>query len=138
MTIADVIDRLAVLRPHQFEDDFLIDWISRLDHIVWEEVIQTHVLPSSIEEGESFAEHIHKDESSTLDVYPDADAVPLIDEVYGMDIYTYWLMAQMDKVNGETDRFNQDMAMFQASYDMYTGWYNKHYMPRMLVRRFLF
>ena len=42
MTISDAITMVDALRPNQYSQDMKIRWLSRLDGMIWQEVIRTH------------------------------------------------------------------------------------------------
>ena len=51
-------------------------------------------------------------------------------------LYVYWLITQIDHMNMEMDKYNNDRALFQNAYDQYSDWYTRTHMPIQRVREF--
>ena len=51
-------------------------------------------------------------------------------------LYVYWLISQIDHLNMEMDKYNNDRALFQNAYDQFTDWYTRTHMPKQRVREF--
>ena len=46
MTISDAITMVDALRPNQYSQDMKIRWLSRLDGMIWQEVISSPRKPN--------------------------------------------------------------------------------------------
>ncbi len=51
------------------------------------------------------------------------------------DLYTNYLAAKIDYKNGETERYNNSVAMFEASYEAYAAYYRRNHMPKSTYLR---
>lgn len=51
-------------------------------------------------------------------------------------LYVYWLITQIDHLNMEMEKYNNDRALFQNAYDQYSDWYTRTHMPIQRVREF--
>ena len=58
----------------------------------------------------------------------DLGSTLLAEEPYD-DLYTWWLQAQVDLANGEYDRAQNTMAMFNALWTQFVCWYCQRYDP---------
>ena len=115
MTIMGAISHLDAVKPNGYRQTEKIKWLSTLDGIVKEEVIDTH------EGGESI----------TFNGYDDTTPITqelLIPHPYD-DIYIKWLEAQIDYANGEYNKYNNSMNMYNTSYTAFVRYYNRMHMP---------
>lgn len=125
MTIREAIDLVDLVKPNQYEDALKIKWLSKLDGQIFEEIFKTH-------EGcpaESFAGYNSEADDST---------VLLVTDPYAMDIYNYYLQAQIDKENGEINKFNQSGVLYNDAYQAFLNHYHRTHMPLAAGKRFLF
>ena len=49
---------------------------------------------------------------------------------YYESLYLYYLLARIDQMNGETARYNESAALFNAQYDAFSAAYNRAHRPR--------
>ena len=54
------------------------------------------------------------------------------------EVYLRWMEAQIDYHNGEYDKYNNAIIMFNAAFEAYAAYYNQHHMPVSRGKRFLF
>ena len=114
MTIIEAINKIDSLKPNAYTQTDKIRWLSLLDGRVKEEVIDTH-------EG---AENI------TFNGYNDEELETELLIPYPYDeVYTLWLEAHIDYANNEYGRYNNSIAMFNATYSEFERWYNRNHMP---------
>lgn len=64
----------------------------------------------------------------------DGDTVLLAPYPYD-DVYVKYLAAQIDIVNQEMQKYQNDMILFNAAYDTMTSWWNRNYMPKQQNRQ---
>lgn len=115
MTIRDAIGQIDSLKHNTYSNADKVRWISRLDWMVKNHIIDTHEKPEHTE----FAGY-------TADTDPDTRL--LVGEPHD-EMYIRWLEAQIDYANGEYDKYNNSIAMFQAAYDGFQAFYNRTHMP---------
>lgn len=115
MTIIEAINRIDSLKPNSYTQADKIIWLSNLDGIIQKEIIDTH-------EG---AETTFKG----YDAETALDTVLLVPDPYS-DVYIKWLEAQIDYVNGETNRYMNSMIMYNAAYSAFERFYNRTHMPK--------
>ena len=113
MKARELIERVRRLEESSYSDEQMLEWLSDLDGRVWNELMETH-------EGapeESFEGHT-TGESELLIPWP-----------YGREIYEAAMLAKIAEHNGETERYNQQAALFNARYAAYENQYNRTHLP---------
>lgn len=109
MTARECINRINLLKPHQYDTSTLMGWLSNVEGKMYEEAVSWH-----------------KDALPPLLPYTelDMDVVLMVPDQYA-DVYLYYLQAQIDYWNNETARFNNSMMMFNVAYSDFANWYNR-------------
>ncbi|MBR3963877.1 MAG: hypothetical protein IKJ80_00530 [Clostridia bacterium] len=124
MTIAKVLERIDSLVQNTYTAQDKIAWLSRLDAMIKKTVIDTH-------EGA---------EITTFEGYDDRtdkNTELIVPEPYD-DIYLYWLESQINYYNGEYDRYNTTLLMYQAALEAFGDYYRRDHMPKSVGSRFVF
>lgn len=116
MTIIEAITRIKTLKPNTFLQQDIIRWLSVLDGIIKKEIIDTH------EGGEDVIFNGYNEQS-------DLTQEMLVPAPYD-DIYLRWLEAQMDYANGEYNKYNNSMVVYNESYTNFARFYNRTHMPK--------
>ena len=124
MKIIDAITRLDALKFNTYTQSDKVDWLSRLDSMVKKQVIDTH-------EGAEAVTFTGYDDSTSL------DTELLVPAPYD-EVYLRWLEAQIDYHNGEYDKYNNAIIMFNTVFEAYKSYYNRMHKPVSHGRRFLF
>lgn len=113
MTIAQAIAAVDALTPNTFDQETKIAWLSRLDHQVQRELIETHA------------------GATVFDGYtPDTplDTALLMGAPYD-ECYIRYLQAQIHYENGEIARYKNAMALFNSVYASFADHYNRTHLP---------
>ena len=116
MKIIDAITRLDALKHNTYTQHDKLEWLSRLDSMVKAEVIDTH------EGGEDVVFDGYNDETSL-------HTVLLVPAPYD-EVYLRWMEAQIDYHNGENERYNNAIDMFDTAYEGFKNYYNRTHMPK--------
>ena len=124
MKINEAIQRLDSLKFNTYKQEDKVDWLSRLDNIVKQQIIDTHEGAGSV----SFNGY-------TADT--PLDTVLLVPAPYD-EVYLRWMEAQIDYHNGEYDKYNNAIIMFNTAFEAYQMHYNSTHKPVQRGRRFLF
>ena len=124
MKIIEAITRLDALKFNTYTQSDKVDWLSRLDSMVKKQVIDTH-------EGAEAVTFTGYDDSTSL------DTELLVPAPYD-EVYLRWLEAQIDYHNGEYDKYNNVIIMFNTAFEAYQSYYNRMHKPVSHGRRFLF
>ena len=124
MTIQDAIARTDTLKFNTYEMADKISWLSKLDWMLKRLIINTH-------EG---AEEIP---FSGYNADTDPETELLAPAPYD-EMYLRWLEAQIDLANGEIEKYNASIMLFNTEYGAYENYYNRNHMPLSAGKRFLF
>ena len=115
MKIIEAINRIDSLKHNTYTQADKVEWLSRLDAMVKKHIIDTH-------EGEEV----------TFNGYDDATELQtelLIPAPYD-EVYLRWMEAQIDYYNGEYEKYNNAIEMFNVAYGGYQNYYNRTHMPK--------
>ena len=115
MKLLEAIDRIDSLKHNTYTNNENVEWLSRLDGLIKNEIIDTH------EGGDDIVFEGYTDNNLEQEM--------LVPSPYD-DVYIRWLEAQIDYYNGEISRYNNSIAMFRTAYDTYDRWYNRTHMPK--------
>lgn len=116
MTISDAITMVDALRPNQYSKGMKIRWLSRLDGMIWQEVIRTREGGAETFDGYSSAELESKE--------------MLVEAPYDEDVYNNYLQAMIDRENGEAGKYSQSITLFNAAFVRWRNWYNREHMAK--------
>ena len=115
MRVMDAIDRIDSLKHNTYSNCEKIEWLSLIDGMIKDQIIDTH------EDGEDIVFEGYSDKDMGKEL--------LVKAPYDV-LYIRWLEAQIDYYNGEINRYNNSMVMFQTAYDTYDRYYNRMHMPK--------
>lgn len=117
MTIAQAIAQIDALKPNLIPQADKLRWLSDLDGMIHHELVSTHELP--------------EDTPETFDGYDadtDATTALLVPEPYA-EVYRHYLASQIDLVNAETVKYQNDKALYNNAYLTYSDYYTRTHMP---------
>ena len=117
MKIKECIDKVNNLNPNQYSEEVKVDWLSRLDHDIFTEIISTH-------EYNEDEEPIEYEPYSVNNEFKDLIAPFPYDE-----LYIAYLNMKIDEANKETGQYNNSVVLFTSYYENYSSWYNRTHMP---------
>ena len=115
MKIIEAINRIDSLKHNTYTQNDKVAWLSRLDSMVKRLIIDTH------EGGENITFTGYDDRT-------DPETELLVPAPFD-EMYLRWLEAQIDYHNGEYDKYNNAVLMYQTAYDGYANYYNRNHMP---------
>ena len=124
MKIIQALTRLDALIFNTYTQQDKVEWLSKLDSMVKRQIIDTH-------EGA---------EDVVFDGYDDAtdqNTELLVPAPYD-DMYLRWMEAQIHYHNGEYDKYNNAIIMFNTVFEAYQAYYTRNHLPVIRGRRFLF
>ena len=116
MKIIEAITKTDDLKHNTYSLSDKVAWLSRMDSNVKRLIIDTH-------EGSEDVTFTGYDSETDL------DTEMLVPAPFD-EIYLRWLEAQIDYTNGEYDKYNNSILMYQAAYDSYANYYNRNHMPK--------
>ena len=116
MTIQEALERIDTLKPNRYPTRQKVAWLSDLDGMVWREVLLEH------EGHECFGDFAGYDQETDLSTNL------LVPEPY-IDIYHHYLATQMDIANAESNKYAQDMQLFNSSWTTFGDYWTRTHMP---------
>ena len=115
MTIHDAISTIDNLKHNTYSQHDKVRWLSRLDSMVKRLVIDTHEGGNDV----TFTSYTENTDPATELLIPEP-----FDEAY-----LRWLEAQIDYTNGEYEKYNNSIEMFNKSWKEFQNYYNRNHMP---------
>lgn len=115
MTIIEAINKLDDLKHNTYTQSNKVEWLSRLDAMVKKFILDTH-------EGEEVTFNGYDDSTDT--------STELLVPAPFDEVYLLWMEAQIDYHNGEYEKYNNSIDMFNTSYNSYQNYYNRTHMPK--------
>ena len=114
MTLREAISEVDELYPNSYNDGHKVRWLSELDGNIRKKIIDTHDgAPETPFTG------------YTINSLDEQLIVPFPFE----SIYRWWLIAQIDITDGEVNRYNNDIALYNKAYSEFWNDYNAGHMP---------
>ncbi|MBQ3503427.1 MAG: hypothetical protein IJA75_01830 [Oscillospiraceae bacterium] len=123
MTINEAIGRVDALKFNTCPQGEKIRWLSELDGSIKHSIIDRHEGG-----GGAFAGY----DSNT-----DGNTVLLVPAPFDV-VYLRWLEAQIDYHNGEFDRFNAAIILYNTAYEAFANHYKQTHKPVAKGCRFVF
>ena len=124
MTIIEAINKVDALKFNTYSQNDKISWLSKLDLAVRATILDAH-------EGNPVPGFTGYTEDTPL------NTVLLVPAPFD-EIYLRWMEAQIDYYNGENDRYNNSIMLYNAMFDAYAAYYTRHHKPLLGGTRFLF
>ena len=111
MTLAQIIEQVDEIKPNAFSDDAKTIWINEAEGLVQTEVFLFN----------------------TVDVvqynYAEDKDKPLLVDPPHDKLYRAYLSAMIDFANGEYDKYQNSMQVFNAHFGEFQRWYANVYQP---------
>ena len=111
MTLTEIIAQTDDVKPNAFSEKAKVQWLNSLE---WR--IMTEVMLMDRCELRPY-------------VWPECRSyIPLLEAPYD-DLYGMWLTAQIDLANGEYEKYQNSMAVFNAAWGGFVRWFAARYEP---------
>lgn len=124
MKIVEAINKIDSLMHNTYNQVDKVAWLSELDSDVKHHIIDTHECAETV----TFTGY---DDSTDL------QTELLVPSPFD-SVYLRWLEAQIHYHNGEYDRYNNAIIMYNTAYGAFADYYNRTHKPKSQGRRFLF
>lgn len=124
MKIVEAINKIDSLMHNTYNQVDKVAWLSELDSDVKHHIIDTH-------EGAETVTFTGYDGNTDL------QTELLVPSPFD-SVYLRWLEAQIHYHNGEYDRYNNSIIMYNTAYGAFADYYNRTHKPKSQGRRFLF
>lgn len=115
MKIREAIGTIDSLKHNTYSQSDKIAWLSRMDSNIKRLIIDTH-------EGAEEVNFTGYDDTTDLET-------ELLVPAPFDEIYLRWLEAQIDYTNGEYNKYNNAIMMYNTAYQAYRNYYNSMHMP---------
>lgn len=136
MKVSEMIGKFDNLRPNHIEDGTKREWLSDLETLLINEVVLTHEVPAWVAEHETYLKYQEtKGREVLFDDHSDGEL--LLPLPYATDVYFWWMASKTDLMEGNTDKYQNDMQLYNNAVLTYKDWYNRTYMPVQQVRSFM-
>ena len=116
MKILEAINKIDSLKHNVYSQHDKVVWLSELDWDVKRNIIDGH-------EGDEEVAFTGYDDLTDL------QTELLMPAPYDK-AYLLYLEAQINYYNGEYDKYNNAILMYQTSYDSYVNYYRRTHMPK--------
>ena len=113
MTVEEVIERIRAIKPSGYDDDMLTEWVCQLEAHIHEDIVQR-------------CEDAPERPDFSAD---DRSRIELVAPFPYDEIYLKWLQAKVDYWNGEYDRYQNDMVMYQYAWNQFSAYWMREHMP---------
>lgn len=111
MTVSEVLNMVDDIKPNAFSDDAKVAWLNEVEGMV-----QTEVFLWAPEEIITYTCEENKD-------------TPLLVEPPHDKLYWPYLSAMIDFANGEYNKYQNTMQLFNSSFKEFMRWFATHYRP---------
>lgn len=122
MTIKECIDIVDNIKPNQYTVADKINWLTFVDMTIINDVLKTH-------EGYDGRYDLFEGYS------PDKLTASLVVPTPYDRLYTAYLSMQIDRLNGETAKYNNSASLYNTYLLEYKRYYNKTHMPLDITRK---
>lgn len=110
MTLREVIEFVDEVKPNAFSNKVKVKWLEQLDgHIAAEELCMN---PADLRELRYSEDEL--------------DTELLVEAPYD-DIYALWLEAKIDFANGEYNKYQNTMQLYNEHYGSFVVWFAEHF-----------
>ena len=114
-TIGEVLSYFDNQVPNQYSDEEKIRWLNEIEAQIYNDIIKTHKDADKI----AFNGYTADTDINTQMIVP----------LEYSELYRFWLEKSVHYANGEIDRMNNAMTMFQNYYDNFYAAYNRAHRP---------
>lgn len=119
MKLFELISEVDQLRPNQYNNDQKTRWISEIEGMIVDEIL-------NMAEGNEI-------EFSGYEYALDSEKELMLPDRF-CDIYEHYLKAKIEFYDEETDIYNNEVAAYQNAYNQYAVWYRRNHMPKQLAK----
>ena len=143
MTPEKAIQLADEMKPNMMSQEVKYQFLNEIEGKVFHEIIMTHVhdedaecphydppVPDEAAEEEqgNASEELTEEETEEEEPAEEEPAEMLAPAPYDM-LYVYWLMCQIDHLNQEMDKYNNDRGLFENAWGNFADYWNRTKMP---------
>lgn len=123
MTINDAISIVDEMKPNMMSRTLKLKYLTECEQLIHSEILLKHEHPAAQD-----AKPVYTQETN-----PETEL--LAPDPYS-EIYTFYLMSQIDRQNQEDGRYYNDRQDFERAWDTLGDWWTREHMPIQAVREF--
>lgn len=112
MTLGALFTEVDEVKPSQYDDAYKLRWLNEVEGRIVKELLETR-MPDVGMEGFEF--HSYTEETPL-------DTELIAKEPYAI-LYKYYLMAQIDLINEEIDRYHNSAVLFNQAYQDFSDYW---------------
>ena len=116
MTITEAISMADQLKPNMMQDAAKIRFLNEVEGKIFHEILMTHAHTADEETEPEYDENT------------DPATEMLVKAPYDM-VYVYWIIAQIDHMNMEMEKYNNDRALFEDAWNNFSDFWTRGHMP---------
>lgn len=135
MTLTELISKVDSLRANQVPEDVKREWVSEVELLLINEVVLTHEIPQWVAEHEIYERYQQSNGRELL--FDDYSDFELLVPVPYDGLYYWWIVSNIDLIEGNTERYINDHKMYNDSCLTFKDWYNRTYMPVQKTKSFM-
>lgn len=125
MKPTEAIAKADKLKPNMLDAETKLGFINDIEGMLFDEIIMTHEHPEDIQMPVYTLPEVGDDE-------PDM----LAPTRYAM-LYVHWIKACIDDLNQELDKYNNDRALFEDSWNNFKDYWTRTHMPITAMPTFI-
>ncbi len=115
MTVNGLLEAVTALRGQQYGTHEMVAWLNEIEGKAVEDVINR---------AEGY------DEPFRMIVYEEDGERELSIPDRFRDVYINYMLAKVDFFNQETERYNNDVLLYNAAWEDYAAWFIRTHMPK--------
>ena len=115
MTVGELIERIIMLRGRQYDEDIMVGWLNEIEGQEVDDVVNRAEGYDMVFKPLSYAQ--------------DTERQLTIPERF-QDAYINYMLSKIDYHNQETERYNNDVVMYNSAYDAYAAWFRRTHKPK--------
>lgn len=115
MTVGELIERIIILRGRQYDEDIMVGWLNEIEGQVVDDVVNRAEGYDMVFRPLSYAQ--------------DTERQLTIPDRF-QDVYINYMLSKIDYHNQETERYNNDVVMYNSAYDAYAAWFRREHRPK--------
>lgn len=121
--LSDVIADVKSTNRGKYTDDIIVHWLNDIEEKIFTEIVLTHEGNEDI-----ISAHVDADGLFVLYTADNVDSELIVPSTYA-SLYKHYIDSQIYYSNGETTKYNNALASFNAAYGSYFNWYNRTHTP---------
>jgi hypothetical protein len=112
MQLGQLIATIDTMKPNHYDKDLKTDWVNEIEFKIINQIYNRIKGNNKVYEPYKYDEDVEKDLT--------------LPQQFN-DVYLGYLAAKIDFMNAEYERYNNNVALFQAAFNDCAAWYKRSY-----------